>query len=187
MTNSGLLNNFDYLYKKENKVKCLQCGRCAAGCPAMYVFSNYNPREVMRRVQDGEESELVKDPTIWLCGQCYTCNSRCPRNNNPASIILQAREKALKQGYAPPEIYQRSAALFLSLFQNGVTVSPPLLKEELGVLSELVDIEELAKLRAELGLPQHTSREVIIPAEAIQQIRKIIASTSGQGERTNDA
>ncbi len=187
MTNSDLANNFDYLYNKENKIKCLQCGRCAASCPAANVFSNYNPREVMRRVQDGEESELIKDPAIWLCGQCYTCNSRCPRNNNPASIILRARERALKQGYAPPEIYQRSEALLSSLFKSGVTVSPSLLKEELGVLSELVDVDELTKLRAELGLPQHSSREVIIPAEAIQQIRKIIASTSGQGERVYDA
>ncbi|MDD1721071.1 MAG: 4Fe-4S dicluster domain-containing protein [Euryarchaeota archaeon] len=187
MANSDSSNNFDYLYKKENKVRCLQCGRCAAGCPAAHVFSEYNPREVMRRVQDGEEHELHKDPIIWLCGQCYTCNSRCPRNNNPASIILQARERAYKQGHAPAEIYQQSAALLESLFLNGVTVSPVLLKEKLGVLSELVDVERLTKLRAELGLPEHNSREVPIPAKAIKQIRTIITSTSGQGERANDA
>lgn len=187
MANSVALNNFDHLYKKENKVKCLQCGRCAAGCPAAHVFSDYNPRELMRRVQDGEERELDKDPTIWLCGQCYTCNSRCPRNNNPASIVLRARERAYKQGYAPPEIYRQSVALLQSLFLNGVTVSPMLLKEKLGELTELVDVERLTKLRAELGLPERNSREVPIPAKAIKQIRTIIASTSGQGERANDA
>ncbi len=180
MANSVLANSFSHLYKKENSVKCLQCGRCAAGCPAARVFSEYNPRELMRRVQDGEENELDRDPIIWLCGQCYTCNSRCPRNNNPASIILQARERALRHGYAPLEISQQSAALLESLFLNGVTVSPTLLREKLGMLSELVDVEELNKLRTELGLPQHNSREVAIPAKAIQQIRTIITSTSGQ-------
>ncbi len=180
MENSVPSSNFSHLYKKENNVKCLQCGRCAAGCPAARVFSEYNPRELMRRVQDGEEHDLDRDPVIWLCGQCYTCNSRCPRNNNPASIILQARERALKQGWAPPEITRQSAALRESLFLNGVTVSPSLLKDELGALTELVDVEELNKLRTELGLPQHNSREVAIPAKAIHQIRTIVTSTSGQ-------
>ncbi len=182
MANSVSGNDFIHLYTKENKVKCLQCGRCAAGCPAAQVFSDYNPRELMRRVQDGEEQELEKDPAIWLCGQCYTCNSRCPRNNNPAAIILHARERAYKHGYAPPEIYQQSAALLESLFLNGVTVSPSLLKEKLGTLTELVDVEELNELRAELGLSQHSSREVTIPPKAIKQIRMLITYTSGRGD-----
>ncbi len=187
MANSAVKNSFSHLYNKGNKVKCLQCGRCAAGCPAARVFDNYNPRELMRRVQDGEEHTLEKDPNIWLCGQCYTCNSRCPRNNNPASIILQARERAYKQGYAPPEIYQQSASLLESLFLNGVTVCPSLLKENLGVLTELVDVKKLIELRNELGLPQHNSREVTIPAKAIEQIRTIIRYTSERGEDGDDS
>ncbi len=141
----------------------------------------------MRRVQDGEEHELAKDPIIWLCGQCYTCNSRCPRNNNPASIILQARERAYKKGYAPQEIYQQSAALLESLFQSGVTVSPSLLKVKLGALTELVDVEKLNELREELGLPQYNSREIVIPAKAMRDIRAILTLTSERGDLLNDS
>ncbi len=187
MENSASSHDFIHLYKKENKVRCLQCGRCAAGCPAAQVFSEYNPRELMRRVQDGEEHELDKDPIIWLCGQCYTCNSRCPRNNNPASIILQARVRAYKKGYAPPEIYRQSAVLLESLLLNGVTVSPSLLKEKRGALAELVDVEELNELREEMGLPLHSSREIAIPAKAMRDIRVIVTRTSGRGELLNDS
>ncbi len=187
MANSASNNDFSHLYNKENKVKCLQCGRCTAGCPAARVFDGYNPRELMRRVQDGEEHTLDNDPVIWLCGQCYTCNSRCPRNNNPASIILQARERAYQQGYAPREIYQQSNSLLDSLLLNGVTITPLVLKEKLGTLTELVNTEELIHRRAELGLPQYNPREVPIPAKAIKQIRTIITHTSTRGEDVNDA
>ncbi len=187
MANDVSNNDFGHLYNKDSQVKCLQCGRCAAGCPAARIFDDYNPREVMRRVQDGEEHTLDKDPIIWLCGQCYTCNSRCPRNNSPASVIRQARERAYKHGYAPTEIYRQSASLLESLFLNGVTVSPLLLKEKLGMITELIDVKKLIELRAELGLPQHNSREVPIPAKAIKQIRTIITYTSGRGEDVNDS
>jgi len=177
---------FEFLYKGESKIKCLQCGRCTAGCPAAKVFSDYNPREIMRRVQDGETEELVKDPIIWLCGQCYTCNSRCPRNNNPASIILAARNTAYKEGHAPSEIYERSAALLESLFLKGVTVSPILLQRELGTLTDVIDVDGLKALRAELGLPQWDSREVAIPARALEEIRTILALTRGKRGVAND-
>jgi len=177
---------FEFLYKAENRVKCLQCGRCTSGCPAAKVFSDYNPREIMRRVQDGDGAELVKDPIIWLCGQCYTCNSRCPRNNSPASIILEARNTAYKEGYAPPEMYERSAALLESLFLKGVTVSPILLQRELGTLTKVIDADELKALRAELGLPQWDSREVAIPARALEEIRTILELTCDKKETAND-
>jgi len=183
---NGNSPTFEFLYKGESRIKCLQCGRCTAGCPAAKVFSDYNPREIMRRVQDGDRAELVKDPIIWLCGQCYTCNSRCPRNNSPASIILEARNTAYKEGYAPSEIYERSTALLESLFLKGVTVSPILLQRELGTLTRVIDVDELKALRAELGLPQWDSREIAIPARALEEIRTILALTCDKKEVAND-
>lgn len=177
---------FEFLYKKENNIKCLQCGRCTAGCPAAKVFSDYSPREIVRRAQECTADELAKDPLIWLCGQCYTCNSRCPRNNNPASIILNARNQAYKEGYAPAEIYQKAFSLFQSLFSKGVTVSPELLQQDMGGLNKLVDLDKLQKLRAELGLPPSNARDIAIPAKSLKEIRTILKLTCDKGGLFDD-
>ncbi len=63
-------NDFDFLYNRDKIIKCLQCGRCTSSCPAARVFEGYSPREIMRRVQDGEGDDLVHEDVIWLCGQC---------------------------------------------------------------------------------------------------------------------
>ena len=179
-------STFEFLYKKENLIKCLQCGRCTAGCPAAKVFEDYSPREIVRRAQECSEEELAKDPLIWLCGQCYTCNSRCPRNNTPASIILDARNKAFKEGWAPDKIYKNASLLFQSLESNGVTVSPELFEHDLGLLSKLVDHNKLATLRAELGLPPLNARDIPVPAKALNEIRTILKLTCNKGGLLND-
>jgi heterodisulfide reductase subunit C len=177
---------FEFLYKKENLIKCLQCGRCTAGCPAAKVFSDYSPREIVRRAEESTADELAKDPLIWLCGQCYTCNSRCPRNNTPASIILNARNKAFKEGWAPDEFYKKASLLFHSLESNGVTVSPELFDHDLGLLSKLVDHNRITTLRAELGLPPRNSRDIPVPAKALKEIRTILKLTCNKGGLLND-
>jgi len=172
---------FEFLYKKENLIKCLQCGRCTAGCPAAKVFSDYSPREIVRRAQECTADELAKDPLIWLCGQCYTCNSRCPRNNTPASIILDARNKAFKEGWAPDELYKTASLLFQSLVRNGVTISPGLFKEDPDLFNKLVDYNKLATLRTELGLPPLNARDIPVPAKALNEIRTILKLTCKGG------
>jgi heterodisulfide reductase subunit C len=177
---------FEFLYKKENLIKCLQCGRCTAGCPAAIVFEDFSPREIVRRAQECSADELAKDPLIWLCGQCYTCNSRCPRNNTPASIILNARNKAYKEGYAPRELYQRAASVFQSLVSSGVTISPELLEQDLGWFNKLVDQNKLKTLRAELGLPPLHARDIAIPTKALNEIRTILKITWNKGGLFDD-
>jgi heterodisulfide reductase subunit C len=177
---------FEFLYKKDNKIKCLQCGRCTAGCPAASIFNDYSPREIMRRAQERTADELAKDPIIWRCGQCYTCNSRCPRNNTPASIILNARNKAYREGYAPEEMYLKASAILQSLVSNGVTISPELLQHDLGGLNKLIELTKLKTLRAELGLPPAHARDVAIPSKALKEIRTILKLTCNKGGHFND-
>jgi heterodisulfide reductase subunit C len=177
---------FEFLYKKENLIRCLQCGRCTAGCPAAKVYEDYSPREIVRRAQECSEEELAKDPLIWLCGQCYTCNSRCPRNNTPASIILNARNKAFKEGWAPDELYKKASLFFHSLENKGVTLSPELFKQDPGLFNKLVDYSKLTTLRAELGLPPLNARDIPVPAKALNEIRTILKLTCNKGGLFDD-
>jgi heterodisulfide reductase subunit C1 len=80
---------------------CLNCGVCTAVCPAA-EFSDYSPREVMNTVQtecDDLIEDLLKSDQIWFCGQCFSCKTRCPRNNSTASVILALRRLSIRHGY----------------------------------------------------------------------------------------
>ena len=179
-------SSFEFLYKKDNLIRCLQCGRCTAGCPAAKVYEEYSPREIVRRAQECSKEELAKDPLIWLCGQCYTCNSRCPRNNTPATIILEARKLAIKEGWAPDELRNKAALFFRSLATKGVTVSPELFKQDPSLFNKLVDHDKLVALRTELGLPPLHARDVPVPAKALEEIRTILKLTCTRGGDLDD-
>lgn len=79
---------------------CLSCGICTAICPAAEFF-DYDPRKVMIRVQKHNEEELeklLKSDTIWNCGQCMSCKTRCPRDNTPGLVIQALRKVSMETG-----------------------------------------------------------------------------------------
>jgi heterodisulfide reductase subunit C len=80
---------------------CINCGTCTAICPAAQ-FYDYDPRQIADTVQKGNESEiemLLKSDTIWFCGECLSCKTRCPRKNTPGYIIQALRSLSIKEGY----------------------------------------------------------------------------------------
>ena len=80
---------------------CMNCGVCTAICPAA-EFYNYDPRIIVDTVQRGDDTEienLIKSDTIWYCGECMSCKTRCPRSNTPGLIIMALRKMAQEYGY----------------------------------------------------------------------------------------
>jgi len=80
---------------------CINCGTCTAICPAAAV-SDYDPRMVIDTVQHGNEMELeqlLKSDTIWRCGECLSCKTRCPRGNTPGYVIQALRALSIETGY----------------------------------------------------------------------------------------
>jgi heterodisulfide reductase subunit C1 len=80
---------------------CMNCGVCTAICPAA-EFYNYDPRKIVDTVQtknDNEIIELLKSETIWYCGECMSCKTRCPRGNAPGLIIMALRGLSQELGY----------------------------------------------------------------------------------------
>jgi heterodisulfide reductase subunit C1 len=79
---------------------CMSCGVCTAICPAA-EFTDYEPRKMMIRVQKRNSEDLVKllkSDTIWNCGQCMSCKTRCPRENTPGMVIQSLRKVAQETG-----------------------------------------------------------------------------------------
>ena len=84
----------------EGLTGCIHCGTCTAICPAA-EFYNYDPRIVAETVQTRDNNkieELLKGETIWYCGECMSCKTRCPRNNAPGLLIMALRALSVKTG-----------------------------------------------------------------------------------------
>jgi heterodisulfide reductase subunit C1 len=80
---------------------CINCGTCTAICPAA-EFYDYDPRLIAETAQSKDNvqiEKLLKSDTIWYCGECFSCKTRCPRNNTPGYIILALRHLSHTLGY----------------------------------------------------------------------------------------
>jgi heterodisulfide reductase subunit C len=86
---------------EEGLKACMNCGVCTAICPAA-EFYDYDPRKIVDTVQTGDNHEietLLKSETIWYCGECMSCKTRCPRGNTPALVIMSLRTLSQKLGF----------------------------------------------------------------------------------------
>jgi heterodisulfide reductase subunit C len=86
---------------KEGLNACMNCGVCTAICPAA-EFYNYDPRKIVDTVQtknDEDIKDLLKSETIWYCGECMSCKTRCPRGNAPGLIIMALRSLSQDLGF----------------------------------------------------------------------------------------
>ncbi|MCX7954089.1 MAG: 4Fe-4S dicluster domain-containing protein [Bacteroidales bacterium] len=85
---------------QEGIKNCINCGMCTAICPAAEYYE-YDPRQIMEIVQRQKEEEIInllKDDTIWYCGECISCKARCPKENVPAYIIQSLKTLSVKSG-----------------------------------------------------------------------------------------
>jgi heterodisulfide reductase subunit C len=86
---------------KEGMNACINCGTCTAICPAA-EFYDYDPRRIVDLVQsknDEEIERLLRSDTIWFCGECMSCVTRCPRKNAPGLIIMAMRSLSQELGF----------------------------------------------------------------------------------------
>ncbi|MDD2695223.1 MAG: heterodisulfide reductase-related iron-sulfur binding cluster [Anaerolineales bacterium] len=114
----------------QNVYLCYQCVKCTSGCPVGEYF-DWQPNQVMRALQLGQEDIALHAQTPWLCASCQTCNTRCPQNLNiPAIMEFLARE-SLKRGIKPrvPEVNIFNQAFLRELRIWGRSYEPGLMIE----------------------------------------------------------
>ena len=90
--------------KEEGVLKCVQCGMCTSTCPAAR-HSDYNPREIIERVLDGDET-ILKDDNIWNCFYCYTCHSVCPVENSVCEVNQILKQIAIENEIGYEKLYE---------------------------------------------------------------------------------
>lgn len=181
---------------KEALKACMNCGVCTAICPAA-EFYDYDPRRICDAVQRGDEEEierLLKSDTIWFCGQCLSCKTRCPRGNVPGELILILRKASQELGYFRESAMGRQQVFLMNtigknILEIGYCVHPdridPELHPEQGPVWEWYR-RHIAEVAPKLGANYHGKgpgalRE-IDPAD-LEEVRRIFEVTGGLGLR----
>ena len=79
---------------------CYQCGKCSAGCLSAAAM-DIAPHAVVRLAWLGQEEELRKINTHWLCAACLTCDLRCPKGIDISRIMEALRVMFLRPREEP--------------------------------------------------------------------------------------
>jgi len=177
---------------REGMNACMNCGVCTAICPAA-EFYNYDPRKIVNEVQkkDDETIEaLLKSDTIWYCGECMSCKTRCPRGNTPGLIIMALRALSQKTGYfTESEKGRQQFAIKRTIGENifnygycvaAYAVNPEMHPEQGPVWKYIIDHSK--EIYERLGvkydeLDEGPMRK--IPEDAKEDLRKIFEVTGG--------
>ncbi len=165
---------------------------CTAICPAA-EFYDYDPRKICDMVQRGDDEtieQLLKSDTIWYCGQCLSCKTRCPRGNAPAEVILILRKVSQEMGYFRFSEKGRQQVEIMehiggNILEIGYCVHPdrmPYEKHpEQGPVWDWY-LKNIEKVAPKVGANYHgTGPGALrtIPEETMEEIRKIFEETGG--------
>jgi len=111
----------------ENVFLCYQCVKCTSGCPVGEFF-DWQPNQVMRALQLGQEDIALQSQTPWLCAACQTCSTRCPQGIDITAIMEFLTREALDRGIEPPvpqvdhfnKAFLREVRLFGRAYEPGL-------------------------------------------------------------------
>ncbi len=177
---------------KEGLNACMNCGVCTAICPAA-EFYDYDPRQICNILLSRDEKkieELLETDTIWYCGQCVSCKSRCPRGNVPALLISALRKLSQEEGlFVNSEKGRQQFAVLKTVGKNIINtgycvhvdhVDPKLHPEQGPVWKWL--FENIAEIDEKIGANYNKDGPGAlrkIPVENLNEIRRIFEVTGG--------
>lgn len=84
----------------QNVYLCYQCVKCTSGCPVAEFF-DWQPNQIMRAVQLGQEDIALGAQTPWLCAACQACTTRCPQGLDINAVMEFLTREAKARGYEP--------------------------------------------------------------------------------------
>lgn len=84
---------------------CIQCGKCTGSCPISVISPYFNIRKLLYEILNSEGEDIAqKKEMLWDCSTCTTCVKRCPKEVDPADLIISMRSVLVEDGQVPPKI-----------------------------------------------------------------------------------
>ena len=134
--------------------KCVQCGKCTAGCPSGRQ-SRLRTRALVQMAYQGKDVTGMEE--LWNCTTCYNCAERCPKGVNTVDAIIKLRNLAVRKGNFPRIHLNAIENLYNT--GNGFPLSP-----------------EVAKIRAIIGLNKEPY-DVSTAPEELEKVQKLLDIT----------
>lgn len=162
----------------QNVYLCYQCIKCSSGCP-LGEFFDWQPNQIMRALQLGQEDIAFESKTPWLCASCQTCSTRCPQGLDIAGIMEFLTREALNRGIKPqiPEVRVFNEAFLREISIWGRAYEPGMMVEmKLRNLSSLfndIDLYTRMLSKMKVGLfpspshPPHNVKPIPGAADAV--------------------
>ena len=77
--------------------RCIACGACKDDCPS-YKNGIMDPPALFQKVISGQLGDVLKDPSIWACLDCYTCTEMCSLGLGWHDVLKKLRNMAAEKG-----------------------------------------------------------------------------------------
>lgn len=77
--------------------KCIKCSACVDDCPPTKL-ELLDPPALLEKIISGRLDEVLEDPTIWNCLDCYTCLEMCPDGVGFVTHLKKLRNMAAEKG-----------------------------------------------------------------------------------------
>ena len=162
----------------QNVYLCYQCVKCTSGCPVGDFF-DWQPNQIMRAVQLGQEDIALESQTPWLCAACQTCTTRCPQDLDINAIMEFLTREALDRGIKPsvPEVnifteaFMREIRLWGRAYEPGLMAemklrNPRHLLDDIDLYKEMLKKRKVAFL-PKPGRPPHRVGKIPGAADAV--------------------
>ncbi len=149
----------------QNVYLCYQCVKCTSGCPVANFF-DWQPNQIMRAVQLGQEDIALQSETPWLCASCQTCTTRCPQGLDIAAIMDFLTRESKARGFEPtrPELnvfneaFMRELKLWGRSYEPGLMVEMTLRNRDPKALMDDADMYLKMVQKGKVGFFPHPTR-----------------------------
>lgn len=84
--------------------KCYSCQACKDDCPVCKVDPTFDPCATIGRLLRGDIEDVLDDPNIWKCLECYTCLELCHSEIGMAETFRKLKELSLEKGTGPESV-----------------------------------------------------------------------------------
>jgi Fe-S oxidoreductase len=93
---------------------CIQCGKCTGGCPVARK-TTLNIRTLIYHMLVDSDIDVRSHEELWDCTACFTCVERCPKDVEPAELIIALRGELVESGRVPETI----GTALMGIFRQG--------------------------------------------------------------------